>query len=232
MDSNPPHPAVELAREALREGRAQDALDLVRGVDAPDTPWIRAVASATLGDPVRVHLAIRDLNRTAAWPEEPTHDVARAFAAAVCEGAPETAAWRVLATAVLALLDVAPPPTDLHLAWEIAARDADRATGPERARLIVLLAALRRRMKHLDAARDLARGAQDAAMSSMDADAFVEASALLADICTDDGDAPLAEDVRRHALRRLELGWDGRTRARLAHRLCPDIVDTGVNTEC
>jgi hypothetical protein len=229
MESPAPHPNVESAHEALRDGRAQDALDLIRGVDAPEVPWIRAVASATLGDPVRVHLAIRDLNRTGAWPAEPTHDVARAFAAAVCESAPETAAWRVLATAVLGLLGVEPPPTDLHLAWEVAARDADRATGPERARLIVLLAALRRRMRHLDAARDLARGAQDAAMSVMDADAFVEASALLADICTDDGDAPLADDVRKHALRRLELGWDRHTSARLARRLRADNVDTGVN---
>lgn len=223
--------ALALAYDALRDGRAQEALTLVRDVDAPGIHWIRALASATLGDPVRVHLAIRELSRADAWPAEPTHDVARGFAVAVCEGTPETAAWRVLATAVLGLTGASPPANDLHLAWELLARDADRAVGAERARLIVLLAAVRRRMKHLDAAQDLARGAQDAAMAALDADGFVEASALLADICADEGDLPLSADVRRHALRRLEIGWDAATRARLLHRLSADNVDTGVNAE-
>lgn len=229
MSDTPDPTPVDRARDALRDGLPDAALEHLRGVEHPDAHWIRAVASAASGDPVRVHLAVRALSRAGAWPSAPTRDVAHPFAAAVCEDAPQTAAWRVLATAVLAMLGKEAPPTDLNLAWELAVLDADLATDTDRASRIVALAALRRRMKHLDAARDLARGAQDAAVAAMDADAYVAASNLLADICADEGDLELAASVRRHAERRLELGWDGPTRRRLVHRLRPDNVDTGVN---
>jgi len=206
-----PAPEVELARRDLELGHADRALDRLQGL-GPEAPaavhWIRACASARLGRPLQLRVALRDLAACDAPPPQAMADTARLLAEAVLGGdGPLLAAGSQLASA-LGRTDLDPPALG---AWNALVDTSDgRATD------VLTLAALARHLGRTEAAIQLARGAQDTSRHDGEVDTFAAATWLLAALCRAEGDPVLAEEVLQHGARWIERLQPGRSDAYLS----------------
>lgn len=206
-----PHEPI---RHALAEGDPERALVLLQTHHDPDADWLRALATALLGDSVRSAVALRSAQRAGPLSEQALHDVASLYARALLDDRPEARALAPLAVAVHDELGALTPVDAVHLAWELCVR---AATGAEqrgdpagaRAGQVLTLGALKWRMRRDDEAIALLRGAQDAAVAAREAEVVHGAALLLAEVQLSRGDATLADAIITHAGRQLSrLGGD------------------------
>lgn len=191
-------------RDLLAQGQAREALERLSapsdGSD-PNTSWLRACCAAHLGNPLAVHVALRQLPEGAHLPPEALADIAPPYADAVLEHDTErVASWRPLAQLVLATLPDDPPPeTDAALAWRLLVQ----ANNPQQpvAADVLRLAGLARQMGWQEQAIDLAQAAQKHARRTHRPDIFAGATCLLAALCAADEDPHLARLVIDHGQR-------------------------------
>lgn len=205
------------AREALAAGDADASLAELAGQRGAAVAWLRALAAAHLGDPLRVHLALRDATRQTALPSTAVEDVARPFAEAVLADDPAAAAWRPLAVAVHQARGALDVQDDVELAVSLVCAALARPEPADPPALLVALTGLRRHLGHLADTLDLARTAQDVARRAGDAEALAAATLLLAEAVHADGDVPTADAVIRHGGRWLDA-LDPTAATRLAAR--------------
>lgn len=176
------------------------AIDLLRGDDSPHAHWLRAVASACLGDALRAQVALR----RAELPPEALTDVALPFADAVLADAP-IAAWLVVAAAVHDAVGDVPPASPAHLAWELLVRATDTTAddSPQRALHVLTLGALARRLGRVDEARQLLRTAQEIARRREAPELLAASTRALVTLARADGDHELAGELLSWGRRQL-----------------------------
>jgi hypothetical protein len=180
----------------------QGALALLRNTAGPAADWLRAVAAAHLGDPLRAQVALR---RVSELPEEALADVALPFAQAALAEDRSLAAWLPLAAAVHAAVGEAEPVSPAHLAWELLVRatDATEDDTPARAVRVLTLGALARLLHKPAESAQLLRTAQELARRNRQPELFVAATRALQLRAEEDGDAELAAELQAWGARML-----------------------------